>query len=523
MKKNLIFLVNALLLCVSCAMISCSNDESIMLSEGTEKSIVILYENDVHCNISGYTKIAGLRDAINQSDTAYAAIVSSGDYLQGGLVGAYSHGQYIIDVMSKMNYDAITLGNHEFDYGGVQMKKLLTNVNAPVVCANFFDYGATQPYYAPYVIHSYGAKRVAFVGVCTPSAMVSEKYAFFDDEDQQLYELKNDEVTQLVQQAVDNARGEGADYVVLLSHLGETEPEGGITSYELVSKTKGIDVVLDGHTHATIEHHDVNNINGEPINITQTGTQFANVGKLLITKDGRMTTTLIPSSEIPYESTTVTAAINKVKEEMETVVNRPIATSDYALEINGPDGRLVRRGETNLSDLVADALCASMGTRIGLMNGGGIRSSIPAGVITYGDVINTLPFDNRLCTIEATGAELMDMLRKCTANCPEEDGDFPQVSGIHFTIHTASHTVSDVEIIDENGVYQPIDETQTYIVATTDYYHMGGFRDTLKQCPMKEITDLSYVALASYLQKELGGTTGTAYTQSQGRITIVND
>lgn len=92
MKKNLIILVNALLLCVSCAMISCSNDESIMLSEGTEKSIVILYENDVHCNISGYTKIAGLRDAINQSDTAYAAIVSSGDYLQGGLVGAYSHG-----------------------------------------------------------------------------------------------------------------------------------------------------------------------------------------------------------------------------------------------------------------------------------------------------------------------------------------------------------------------------------------------------------------------------------------------
>ena len=522
MKKFLFLAIAAMM--ATMTLISCVNDDNAVPTEVAKKSIVILYENDVHCSIDGYTKMAGLRDAINQSDTAYAAIVSSGDYLQGAMVGAYSLGQYIIDIMSRMNYDAITLGNHEFDYGVPRMKELLAKVNAPVVCANFFDYDATQSYYAPYVIHSYGDKQVAFVGVCTPATMASKKYAFFDDEGQQLYDLKKDEVPQLVQQAVDNARGEGADYVVLLSHLGENEPEKAISSYELVNKTKGIDVVLDGHSHSTIEHYDVNNLDGQSVNVTQTGTQFANVGKLLITHDGRMTTTLIPTSEIPYERATVTAAINEVKAEMETAVNRQIATSDYALDIYGPEGRLVRRGETNLGDIVTDAFCACMGTRIGIMNGGGIRRDIQAGVITYGDVINALPYDNRLCTIEATGAELLTMLRKSTAKCPVEDGDFPQVSGIRYTVHTASHTVSDVEVLDEDGTYQPIDETQTYIVAVTEFYNMGGFYDTLKECRLLERTDLViYDVLTSYLEWNLGGTTGTRYAHPQGRITIIND
>ena len=118
----------------------------------TTKSIVILYENDVHCNINGYSKLAGLRDAINQSDTAYAMIVSCGDYLQGGLVGAISKGQYIINIMSKMDYAAVTIGNHEFDYGGSRMEELLSQVNAPVVCCNLFNYGAAETIYAPYVV-----------------------------------------------------------------------------------------------------------------------------------------------------------------------------------------------------------------------------------------------------------------------------------------------------------------------------------------------------------------------------------
>lgn len=492
--------------------------------EPVAKSIVILYENDVHCGIDGYTKLAGLRDAINRSDTAYVAVVSSGDYLQGAMTGAYSRGQYIVDIMRNMNYAAITIGNHEFDYGGPRMKELLEQVNAPVVCANFFDYGAEKPVYAPYVIQTLGDKRVAFVGVCTPETMSAESYSFFDEENHQLYDLRNDQVPALVQEAVDNARQEGADYVVLLSHLGEKEVADAISSYELVAQTRGIDVVLDGHTHSVIECHDVDNLDGHPIHVTQTGTQFANVGKLVITTDGHVSTTLIPASDIPYENASITATVYSVETEMAAVVSRQIATTGYALEINGPNGRLVRCGETNLGDLVTDAFRETMGSDIGLVNGGGVRNSIPAGIITYGDVIDVLPNDNRICRIEVTGSVLLEMLRKCTAKCPEEDGSFPQVSGLRYTIHTASHTVSDVEVMDADGVYQALDETRNYTMALSDYYQSGGYYDILKPCRLIERRDVMVRdVLADYLEFTLGGTTGDTYAQSQQRITIVDD
>ena len=114
-----------------------------------QKSIVILYENDAHCGIDGYTKMAGLRDAINNSDTAYAAAVCCGDFLQGNTTGAISKGQYIADILRYMDYHALTLGNHEFDYGVPRMKQLLEEAGTPVVCANLYEAGEPQPVFAP--------------------------------------------------------------------------------------------------------------------------------------------------------------------------------------------------------------------------------------------------------------------------------------------------------------------------------------------------------------------------------------
>ena len=117
-----------------------------------QKSIVILYENDVHCGIDGYQKMAGLRDAINKTDTAYAGAVCVGDFLQGNTTGAISKGQYIIDIMKLMDYDAVTLGNHEFDYGIPRMKMLLEQLGAPIVSCNLYDLGDQQLTYMPYII-----------------------------------------------------------------------------------------------------------------------------------------------------------------------------------------------------------------------------------------------------------------------------------------------------------------------------------------------------------------------------------
>ena len=496
------------------------------LAVNAQKSIVILYENDAHCGIDGYTKMAGLRDAITSADTAYVGAVCVGDFLQGNTTGAISKGQYIADIMRYMDYHALTLGNHEFDYGVPRLKQLLEQVGTPVVCANFFEAGEPQPVYAPYVIHQYGDKKVAFVGACTPETMILEGYSFYDTNGILLYDLKQKTFYQIIQQAVDAARAEGADYVVLLSHVGETPQSLGISSYRLVNNTRGIDIVLDGHSHEIIENARIKNLDGKEITVTQTGTQFANVGKLVITPDGRFLTKLIKRSEIPYENAKITATVDSIHQMVKAVTSEVVAHSDYRLVVSDANDQWIVRGEeTNAGDLVADAYRYAMKADIGLENGGGIRNDIHAGDITYGDIIGMLPYDNTLRRISVTAEQLKQMLTRCTALVPVLDGNFPQCSGLRFTIHSKSHTVSDIEILRADGSYAPIDMQRTYSVALTNYNHEGGgFFDSFKKCVVLQESSLRYYeALSDYLHNVLGGTTGRSYAKPQGRIRIVED
>lgn len=524
MKKTFLGIVAMICSLVSGGMLtSCKNNQDVPQQP---KSIVILYENDVHCAIDDYAKLAGLRDAIRAADTAWVAVVSSGDYLQGGVVGSLSEGGYIIDIMRQVHYDAVTIGNHEFDYGGARMKELIPQLKAPVTCANFFDAGAATPFYAPYVICSYGDRRVAYIGVLAPETMLEESYSFYDEDDNMLYDLHTDEVPQLVQKAVDQARKEGAEYVVLLSHMGEKQPIIGPSSHELIAATRGIDVVLDGHTHSVVEHEEVTNHDGKPVLITQTGTQFANIGKMVISTDGKISTSFLATKDISYSNAAVQHTIDSVYQLLDEVTHRQLATCAFDLTINGADGkRLVRNGETNMADIVADAFRVKVQAQIGLCNGGGIRASIPAGIITYGDAINVQPFNNQMVKAEATGSIILTMLESCTASLPEEFGSFPQVSGLRFTAHQKSHTVTGVEVFDEtSGTWFPIDPEQTYTIGTTDYCVEDGMNGTLKSCPMVKLQGVyDGDTFADYLKTSLGGIVPDRYASPQGRITIVND
>ncbi len=504
-------------------LLACEREE---IPGGSDKSIVILYENDVHCSIDGYSRLAGLRDAIAASDTAWVATVSCGDYLQGANAGALSRGQYVVDVMKAVGYDAVTLGNHEFDYGAERMQELMPQIGTTVLCSNLFKYGSSEPLFASYTILEYGSRHVAFVGVTTPETMVGESYSFFDNEGNQLYDLRTDEVCDLVQASVNDARSKGADYVVVLAHLGEEQPVLGITSHQLVAATRGIDVVLDGHSHSVIQRDNVRNLDGALVPVTQTGTQFANIGKLVIASDGRISTTLLPVEEIPFVNASVGAAVDKVHQELDQVTSRQIARSDFDLLFKDAEGnRLARLGESSLADILTDALRYAMEAQIGLFNGGGLRSGIPAGTITYGDVANAQPYDDHLAKFEATGADILSMLERCTSALPAEDGQFPQVSGLRYTVHQMSDTVSDVAVLDEgSGNWIPLDPAGRYTIASSDYYARGGFYDTLKDC--KQIVysaRLTRDALADYLETVLGGTVPEIYAKPQGRITVVND
>ncbi len=519
-RRTICFLLAAF----SLVLLACRREELPYI--GADKSIVILSDNDVHCAIDGYTRLAGLHDAIAASDTAWVATVSCGDYLQGGNAGALSRGQYIVDVMKAVAFDAVTLGNHEFDYGMPRMQELMPEIGTSVVCANLYKYGTSVALFPAYTIKQYGTRSVAFVGVTTPESMIGESYSFYDNNGNQTYDLRTDDVCNLVQAAVNEARGKGADYVIILAHLGEEKPALGITSHELIAATRGIDAVLDGHSHSVIPNDKVANLDGKLIPVSQTGTQFANVGKLVISVDGTITTSLIPVADIPYERASVTAAIDKVHQGLDQVTGRKIAHSDYELIMRDADGtRLIRRSETNLGDLLTDAVRYTLEAQIGLFNGGGFRNGIPAGDITYGDIVNAQPFDDHLSKFESTGAQILSMLERCTANLPSEEGHFPQVSGLRYTVHQQSDTVSDVAVLDDaSGNWIPLDPAGRYTIASSDYYARGGFYDTLKDC--KQLfysTNLVRDALSDYMETVLGGTVPAIYAQPQGRITIIDD
>ena len=508
------------------ALSGCISEDNPVGPVKSEKSIVILYENDVHCGIDGYTKMRGLRDAIVRADTSYVALVSAGDFLQGDLAGALSYGQYIIDIMKNMGYDAVTLGNHEFDYGVPRMQELLPKIGTNIVCANLFEVGATTPMYQPYVIKQYGDKRIAFVGATTPESMTDEAYSFYDTDGSQLYDLRTNDCFSLVQQAADKARQEGADYVVVLSHLGEAESPTGVNSHKLVEATRGIDVVLDGHTHSVIECDPVANLDHVLVPTTQTGTKFNNVGKLWISREGKFVTTLVAKEDNPYTNDAITTTTDSIKKLMNKVTSEKLATTDFDLPALDGSKWLVRSQETTIGNLLTDAFRTIFDCQIGLINGGGLRSGIKKGDISYGDVIAVQPNDNNVCIIQVTGEELMTMLTKCTASSPKDDGSFPQVSGMKFTIHNVSHTVSDVMIQDKGkDTYSPLDLNATYTLCTVDYcYNRGGMYKTLANCKLISLeARLSRDVLRDYLRNTLKGVVPDRYKDVEGRITIIND
>lgn len=487
-----------------------------------KQSIVILYENDVHCAIDGYQTLAGLRDAI--ADTAYVAVVGSGDFVQGGTAGAISRGRYIADIMRSVGYDAITLGNHEFDYPVAHTASLLAHIGAPVVDANFYAMNAQKSVYAPFVIRKFGKTKIAFVGATTPNTFYTETGAFMDG-DKQIYTLREQDFYEVMQAAVNKARRKGAKYVVVLSHVGEEKTDIGIDSHEMVRRTTGIDIVCDAHTHAVIPHDTVLNAAGKPVVITQTGMQFANIGKLLI-RDGRMSNELLPVSAITERNENVRRVTDSIHDLMRQQTERVVCHSEVALQFEENNLWICRTKETNTGDLIADAFRAFSGADIALVNGGCVRKGQDVGDWTYGDIAAMLPYDNHLWTVEATGATLTELLQKNTGLLPAEDGSFPQVSGLRFTIHTADRTVSHVEVFNrETGKYEPVEPEKKYKVTTLDYCVTGGgFRDVLKHCNVIDRGDLLYRdALVQYLEKQLHGRLSGDYAEPQGRITIINN
>ena len=522
-----------------------------LAAEPGENDIVILHTNDVHCGIEDGLTYAGVSAYAKEMEAQYGAdrvtLVDAGDAVQGGPIGTLTQGEYLVDIMNQVGYDIFTPGNHEFDYQIPRLLELTELLDAQTISSNFVDLTTGESVFQPYTVLDYGDVQVGYVGITTPESFTKSTPAYFQDENgNYIYGFcegnNGQDLYDNVQASVDAARADGADYVVAVAHLGIEETSAPWRSTDVIANTTGIDVMIDGHSHSTIDGQQVANEEGEMVLLNQTGTKLSAVGKIVIDPDtGDITAELV--TDYAGRDADTQAFVDGINAEFADVLNQVVAHSDVSLTTVDPTSgeRIIRNLETNLGDLCADAYRTVLEADVGLVNGGGIRADIPAGDVTYGQIINVHPYSNQATSVRATGQQLLDALEMGARNNPGENGGFLQVSGMTYTIDTTipSGVVTDdkgnfvrvdgeyrVKDVTVNG--EPLDMNKTYVVASHDYMLLDG-GDGMVMFQGDEVVKDRVMpdnqVLIQYIRDSLGGSVGADYADpyGQGRITVLTE
>ena len=524
-----------------------------------KKDIMILYTSDIHCGIDEGFGYAGLEQIRKyEQEKGYEVIlVDDGDNIQGDPLGLLTKGDALIDLMNKMGYSVAIPGNHEFDYGVDNFLSLAEKAQFKYISCNFQYKG--ENVFDPYVIREIGGRKIGFVGVTTPTTITASKPTLFEDENGEfVYSFLQDEtgegVYNAVQSAVDNARKEGAEYVIVLGHLGNEEQCRPWTYADVISHTNGIDAFLDGHSHDT-DQVIMKNKDGKEVPRSACGTKMQHIGWCRIPAEGEVTAgiyswTLDDSApEVLGIENEMSAAVKEARGSISKLLEGKIAVSEQEMTIYDPVAvdpewgkvRMIRRAETNLGDLCTDAYRFVTGADIALLGGGGIRVSIPAGDVTMKNMYEVFPFGNEICVVQATGQQILDALEWGAAAVPGENGGFMQVSGLSYEIHTYidSTCTKDVNGMFTGGAGErrvrnvkvngtPIDPDALYNVAGNDYWFLNG-GDGQTAFNGAERVDaggmLDVQVLVDYLTRELDGVIGKEYSDPTGqdRIVIVEE
>ena len=521
-----------------------STEASTATSEGATESSAelpeanILHTNDVHGRIVeekgviGDAKLAAVIDE-ERAKNPSTLVVDAGDAFQGLPISNSSKGEERAKILNEIGYDAMAVGNHEFDFGLDEAKKYKEILNFPLLSSNTYINGA-RLFEASTIVDkdkNVVGDEFVVIGVTTPETATKthpknvQGVTFTDP---------ISEVNKVIDEIEARATAEGKTYknYVVLAHLGvdtttPVEWRGSTLAEELSKnpKLKGKRVtVIDGHSH-TVQ----STTYGENVTYNQTGSYLNNIGKITYQANqllGNPQQISAASTKNVVPNAKVAAMVQKIKEQYDAE-NAKIVRDNSPVELNGQREN-VRVRETNLGNVVADALYEygqtgfSHKTDLAVTNGGGLRETIAKDKpITKGSVIAVLPFGNTISQIKVTGQNIADMFTKSLGSILQEkdgktvldengqpllepSGGFLQVSGAKVYYDTtlpAEKRVLYVEIKNpETGQYEPLNLAKDYYLTTNDFLAAGGDGYTMLGGAREEGPSMD-VAFSDYLAK----------------------
>ena len=413
--------------------------------------------------------VTGIEAARARAGNKPTLLVDGGDQFQGTLFYTYYKGKLAAEMMNKMGYDAMTVGNHEFDDGPEILREFIGSVNFPILMSNADV--SQEPLLTDVMLKSTviekGGEKIGLIGL-TPQdtdelASPGPNVIFTDPSD-------------AVQAEVDKLTGMGVNKIVVLSHSGYS------TDQRVAANTTGVDVIVGGHSNTLLSNTAERAVGPYPtvvngVQIVQAYAYGKYLGELNVTFDdgGNVTEAagdlVVMDASVAEDEATV-ARVGEAAQPLDEIRNRVVAEAAEAI-VGERD--VCRAMECPMGSLIADAMLERVkdqGIEIAIQNGGGIRASIDSGPVTMGEVLTVLPFQNTLSTFRVTGATVVEALENGVSEIEEGAGRFPQVAGLTYAFDSKAEPGSRISDVMVGGA--PIDEGKLYGVVSNNFIRNGG-------------------------------------------------
>ena len=467
--------------------------------------VTILQINDVYSTVpvdglGGLARVATIKKALIAAGRT-PLLMMGGDFLSSSVASSVFKGEQMIEGLNAMGLDVTAFGNHEFDFGVDLLLTRMKQSKWQWVNANLVDRqtGRLVGDTPPYIIKEVSGLKLGILGLCIVDEGMG-KPALRE-------RLEMLDPIEMAMKYVPQMRREGADVVVAVTHLRIRQDQA------LAERVPGIDVIIGGH-----EHYPITVMSGQTL-ISKAGMDARAVARIDISRrpNGMLDRyyELIPVNNTVKDDPETLRVVNAWESRLSTEMNDPIGSTTEPLD--AVDFR-IRGSETNIANLVADAIRAEAKSDVGLVNTGAIRGNrvYPAGVLRRRDIVAIHPFNNTICTVEMSGTKLVETLNIGVGKLPAADGGFPAVSGITFRVKAAApagQRVSDVRV---NGAL--LNPDRTYTVAMPNYVLEGGDGySNLKDVVVLVNAEQGPLIVAA-LEKFIGGREVSPKTE--GRIVI---